>query len=555
MERLRRKIKEIDGRGYKAYSSLRGIYKFRDYELEFLRIQGDPFATPSVVKLTIKNHGYSKRYTEGEARTATEDFIYRRLWKACNRESKKRGSGNSGNLSIPDPGQVVLQRSAVSLRNGILTVKFYVGLPANGRRILGSEAEEIFFKRIPRIANRLFYGLQDKTKLENHVKLFECQQELRKKLKELGLISFIGDGSVLPRESGISDLPMKGAKFFISPRKLKREIELPCGKKITGMGIPAGITLISGGGYHGKTTLLEAIQSGIYNHIEGDGREWVITIEDALKIRAEDGRSIKNVDISNFIRNLPSGLDTKNFSSADASGSTSMAATISEAMEIGVSLLLIDEDTTATNFMIKDERMAELIRKEPIIPFVERIKEMKEMGISTIIVAGGAGEYLSVADLVIVMEEYLPEDETAEAKRIVSRYPSSFKGDFPPLKMPVERIPEPESFSPYFRGKDRVKVKGNTILYGSEEIDTHSFEQIKSQSQLKTIVYSLRYLFDLQRKEKRKLADLLSKWEEDVEKRGLGLLSKISPSMFYVRKHELAMAINRMRKLRITRIE
>lgn len=553
MEKLRRKLREIDGRGYKAYSSLRGTYKFRGFELNFLRIQGDPFATPSVVKLTIKNHGYSRRYTEGDARVATEDFIYRRLWELCRRESERKGTGGSGTISVLAPGQVMLPRSAVSLKNGLLTVKFYVGLPAHGRRILGREAEEILLKKIPRIADRLHYSLQNKVALENHVVLYECQQELRRKLKELELVAFVGDGSILPRESGVSDLPMKGAKFFISPKRLKMEIELSCGKKITGMGIPRGITLISGGGYHGKTTLLEAIQYGVYNHIEGDGREWVITVEDALKIRAEDGRSVKRVDISNFIRDLPSGLETTDFSTDDASGSTSMAASISEAMEFGVSLILIDEDTTATNFMIKDERMAELIRKEPIIPFVERIKEMKEMGISTIIVAGGAGEYLSVADLVIVMEEYLPEDETSEAKRIVARYSSSFKGEFPPLKKPVERIPEPESFSPYFRGKDRVKVKGETILYGSEELDTHSFEQIKSQGQLKTISYSLRHLFDLQRREKTSLSRLLDRWEKDIELRGLEVLSRISPSMFMVRRQELAMAVNRMRKLKIER--
>ncbi len=551
MENLRRKIREIDGRGYKAYKSLRGRYRYRFFDLEFLKIQGDPFATPSVVLLIFRRHGYPEEYLREEVRTATEDFIYRRLYEGCRKLSEKEGSGGSGKLHVPEPGQAVFPRSAVQFKNGTLLVKFYVGLPAAGRRILGREAEEIFMRKIPKLGESLIFSSMPEEDLKRHCQLFRCQNELRAKLRELGLVAFVGDGSILPRQSGISDLPMKGAKFFLSPRSLRREIELPCGKRVVGMGIPQGVTLISGGGYHGKTTLLEALQSGIYNHIDGDGREWVITAEDAVKIRAEDGRSIKRVDISNFIKDLPSGLDTEDFSTEDASGSTSMAASISEALEVGTSLLLIDEDTTATNFMIKDERMAELIRKEPIIPFVERVKELKEQGVSTILVAGGAGEYLSVADLVIVMEEYLPSDATAEAKRIISRYPAKFRGEFPPLKPPRSRTPLPEGLSPYFRGKERIKVKGETILYGSDEIDTHSFEQIKSPAQLSTIAHSLRLLFDLQREKAQNLRELLGRWEEVLKNRGFEALSRISPGLFAVRRHEVAMALNRMRRLKI----
>ncbi len=551
MENLRRKIREINGRGYKAYKSLKGKYKYKFFDLEFLKIQGDPFATPSVVLLTFRRHGYPEDYLKEDVRTATEDFIYRRLYLKCREFSEKEGSGGSGRLHVPEPGQAVFPRSAVFFRDGVLFVKFYVGLPAAGRRILGREAEEIFMKKIPRIGEALLFSSLQEDRLKEHCDLFRCQNELRSRLKDLGLVAFVGDGSVLPRQSGISDLPMKGAKFFISPRNLRVEVSLSCGKKVVGMGIPRGITLISGGGYHGKTTLLEALQNGIYNHINGDGREWVITLKDAVKIRAEDGRSVKRVDISNFIRDLPSGLDTEDFSTEDASGSTSMAASISEALEIGTSLLLIDEDTTATNFMIKDERMAELIRKEPIIPFVERVKELKEHGVSTVLVAGGAGEYLSVADLVIVMEEYLPSDATAEARRIVSRYPAKFRGEFPPLKPPRPRTPLPESMAPYFRGRERIKVKGETVLYGAEEIDTHSFEQIKTSSQLSSIAHGLRLLFELQRREIRPLRSLLEEWERTLEERGLEALSRVSPGLFMIRRQELAMAMNRMRRLKV----
>lgn len=71
------------------------------------------------------------------------------------------------------------------------------------------------------------------------------------------------------------------------------------------MGIPEGVTLIVGGGFHGKSTLLQALERGVYHHIAGDGREMVITRQDAVKVRAEDGRNIEKVNISAFINNLP----------------------------------------------------------------------------------------------------------------------------------------------------------------------------------------------------------------------------------------------------------
>ena len=101
------------------------------------------------------------------------------------------------------------------------------------------------------------------------------------------------------------------------------------------MGIRKGITLIVGGGYHGKSTLLKALEAGVYNHIAGDGREFVITDDTAFKLRAEDGRSITGVDISPFIKNLPNKKDTVHFSTEDASGSTSQAANLMEALESG----------------------------------------------------------------------------------------------------------------------------------------------------------------------------------------------------------------------------
>jgi len=289
--------------------------------------------------------------------------------------------------------------------------------------------------------------------LEEHIKLVEDQEFIRRKLKEKGLVCFIANNSILPRESGISAKPLKDAVKFVSPENLKVKFTLPSGKEIEGMGIKEGITLICGGGFHGKSTLLEAIQLGVYNHIKDDGREFVITREDAVKIRAEDGRYIEKVDISPFIENLPFGKDTRHFSTEDASGSTSQSANIIEAIEAGSKLLLIDEDTTATNLMIRDLRMQKLVHKdkEPITPFIDRIRELWEkFGISTIMVSGGLGDYFEVADYVIVMENYLPKDKTKEAKQIIQNFPSKrIKETSEPFKIPKPRFVISETINPH----------------------------------------------------------------------------------------------------------
>ncbi len=241
----------------------------------------------------------------------------------------------------------------------------------------------------------------------------------------MGLVAFIANGAILPRESGVSEKPLtQGALPFLAPPSLEIEVELPNQGKIKGLGIKKGITLITGGGFHGKSTLLKALERGIYNHIPGDGREGVVTLESAVKIRAEDGRFIASTDISPFISNLPFNLDTQKFSTPNASGSTSQAANIIEALESKSKLLLLDEDTCATNFMIRDKRMQTLIHKEdePITPFIDRVKELyTSFGVSTILVLGGCGDYLEVADTVIMMKNYKPLDVTLPAKKIIKR--------------------------------------------------------------------------------------------------------------------------------------
>ncbi|MDE7286221.1 MAG: ABC-ATPase domain-containing protein, partial [Lachnospiraceae bacterium] len=351
-------------------------------------------------------------------------------------------------LSVSRCGQQVLERTALKVEKGNITLRFEAGFPANGRTINARELEKMLFDILPVCVRKsLYYSQIDQNKLKQAICLCEDQQYIREKLPELSLCAFIADGAILPRESGISERPMKGAVPFKSPDSLEVTLDLPNKGKVTGMGIPKGITLFVGGGYHGKSTILQALQNGVYNHIGGDGRELVITDETAVKLRAEDGRSIKSVDISPFISNLPNKKDTTHFSTEDASGSTSQAANLMEGVEAGSSLLLIDEDTSATNFMIRDQLMQEVILtgEEPITPFICRVKSLyRDLGISSVIVAGSSGSYFHVADTVIQMKEYVPFDITQKAKKAAEGYPAMSGEDVPFPAYVKERCPLPD---------------------------------------------------------------------------------------------------------------
>ena len=382
---LQELLHRIDHRGYPAYKDTRGVYVFGQYRLSIDNVQGDPIAAPSKVSVHVSGKAakFPKELWEtAEKRIALQDFLLRRFSREIEDFSfQAKGSGKSGLMTVSRPGQEILERSACEMnpQNGDLVLRMEIGFPANGRTINSRELEKILFTFMPKCVEKsLYYKAYKAEALQKNANLAEDQIYIREKLKELGLVAFIANGSILPRESGISKKPMKQAVAFESPASMEVTLELPHAGTMKGMGIRQGITLIVGGGYHGKSTLLQAIELGVYNHIAGDGREYVITDDSAMKVRAEDGRSIHNVDISMFINHLPNGKDTVHFQTEDASGSTSQAANIVEAMEAGTKVFLIDEDTSATNFMVRDELMQRVVSREsePITPFVDRICEL-----------------------------------------------------------------------------------------------------------------------------------------------------------------------------------
>ncbi len=557
MDRLRRILFRLDGRGYGAYKELRGAYRFPEFTLYLDRIQSDPFAPPSRVRVRVPAEVArlpSSAYASEPRRIGLENFLADTLARRAREYSGVKGSGKSGLIVVHGPGQELLPRSTVSVfPDGQVEARFFVGLPAAGRRILAREAWKLLGEILPRLVREsLLYPHLPSASLWEFVTTYEDAHYLREKLVEMRLVAFVAEGAILPRASGVDPRPAPEAVPFEPPPELRVEIELPHRGPVRGMGIPEGITLIVGGGFHGKSTLLRALELGIYNHRPGDGRELVVSRYETVKIRAEDGRSVCGVDISPFITHLPLGKPTENFETPCASGSTSQAAAIMEALEIGARVLLLDEDTSATNFMIRDARMQALIakEKEPITPFIDRVRELYErFGVSTVLVMGGSGDYLEVADTVIAMDHFRPRVVTAEARRIVQAYPSGRKRECP---RPLDRIPRRRVLSSGLpRGEWKIKVQGTRgLILARQEIDLSAVEQLVSADQVRTIGVLFGPLLEGLRSG-RTIDQAVTELEERLRKEGFSALTReVRGDLAFVRRFELAAALNRLRTLK-----
>ena len=538
---LKELLHSINRKSYPAYKSLRGAYQFDRYILSIDHVQGDPFASPShiSVKLSHRDTGFpAEYYKDSLTRITLGDFLNRQFEQQVNRYTfRAKGSGKSGLISVSHCGQEVLARTACEITEKGITARFFIGFPANGRTINSPELEKILFDFLPVCIHKaFFYRNLDPEALRKAICLAEDQAFIRQELKKRSLAAFVSDGAILPRESGISSRPMKNSVPFVSPESLRVSMELPHRGTITGMGIPCGITLIVGGGYHGKSTLLNALELGIYDHISGDGREYVITDPSAQKLRSEDGRFIKDVDISLFINDLPNKKDTLCFSTEDASGSTSQAAGIVESMEAGSKVFLLDEDTSAPNFMVRDSFMQRVIcrEKEPITPFLERARDLYEKAeISTILVAGSSGAFFHIADTVIQMDNYHPVDITSVTKKLCQEYPLS------DIEAPAFRFPEshrimtrakvtssrhsrpgqPERLKTKVHGKDGFSL-------GKTEVDLRYVEQLIDSEQTASLALLLKYACEHLIDGKRTLPEIITYLDTQLKRQGLSFFSE-----------------------------
>lgn len=494
-------LRGLDGRGYKAYREAKGAYRAAGFSLHIDHVQGDPFAEPSRFRAVVPSA--SAAFPEWVLRSAIRrraaaDFLNRALADALAAERRDEGSGKSGALEVLRPKQEVLARASLLVdETGEVVARFRVGLPARGRRILGHAAARMVTEAVPAaVEASLLFRSSDGEALRRHVETVEDAVALREQLPERGLVAFVADGASLPRRSGVDDRPLtEGVVPFRSPESLRVTLEAPNAGALTGLGIPEGVTLIVGGGYHGKSTLLRAVERGVYDHVPGDGRERVVTVTDAVKIRAEDGRAVAGVDIGNFIARLPSREDTRAFWTENASGSTSQAAAIAEALEVGARCLLLDEDTSATNFMIRDARMQALVsdEDEPITPFIDRARQLhQELGVSVIVVVGGSGDYFDVADTVVAMRSYIPADVSARAREIADELPTARRAEGGPWAPIRSRAVEPGSVDAS-RGRRDLSIRIRSVdraEFGRTLVDLGGVEQLVEEAQTRAIAYA-----------------------------------------------------------------
>ncbi|MEB7421545.1 ABC-ATPase domain-containing protein [Staphylococcus arlettae] len=554
-------LQSLDGQKYGAYKRLSGTYAYNNFQLAIDHIQTDPYAPPSKVRIIINKitTGIPEDLIDTKLkRIAVSDFLTRNIYSEIHNLTKQQGHKHS-NIMIDSCGPEILERSAVTITDNSIEVCLEIGLPAKGRKILGKTATHIFKTIVPEIVARaLSYKNIDQVALADQVTLMEDQHYIREFLVQQGYIAFVANGSILPRQSGVSQQPLTHAVSFTSPATYEQALTLPSGKQVRGMAIPEGITLIVGGGYHGKSTLLEALQRGVYPHIVGDGREYVITRDDAMKIRAEDGRSIAQVNIQPFIDNLPGNKDTTQFTTPNASGSTSQAANVMEALEARSSVLLIDEDTSATNFMIRDDRMQQLIapEKEPITPFAHKVKPLyDDYQVSTILIVGGSGDYFDVADHVLMMDEYVLQDVTTKAHDIAKntsvQKPYHHSEHFGTI---TQRTPLTASFNS--KGKDgRFKVKGRTtILYNKEQINLAAVEQLVDTSQTNCLALMLAYYQRYLLNDTATLSQAVRQLYQHIDTHGLAAISPYQGhpgNLALPRPQEFYAALNRYRGLQI----
>jgi predicted ABC-class ATPase len=555
MRRLGSALDRIDRKGYGAYKDISGSFEFDDFTLFVDNVQRDPFAPPSLIRVRTRENGFDPALFENPVRrVAFEDFLTREADRAVRDVVRgDRGSGGSGRVEIQHPSQKVLPRTSMVVEQDHVEARMAVGLPARGRSVDGQAARVVLLEELPQVVGRALKpeGV-DLDRAGLHVKTIEDANHLRDLLPSLGLVAFVGDGAVLPRESGATDRPLReGAVPFRSPEEFRVRVRLPNRGAVTGMGIPEGVTLVAGGGFHGKSTLLQALSWGVYDHAPGDGRELVVARGDAVKVRAEDGRSVAGVDISAMIGALPGGRSTEDFSSPNASGSTSQGANIAEALEVGTSLLLVDEDTSATNFMVRDERMRELVRREPISPFIHLVRPLYlSLGVSTVVVVGGVGDYLDVADRVILLEDYAASDATGRAREVVGRFPPRAPLEDRQIKPPRPRRLRAGSLDLRRGKRETARGRGlHTVELGRERVDLSSVEQLAEAGQTEA---AARIIGRFAAGGDRGLGEMVEEALAAVSEGGLEALGQRRGhpgQMSLPRAQEVAAAVNRARSL------
>ncbi|MEJ2154012.1 MAG: ABC-ATPase domain-containing protein [Desulfobacteraceae bacterium] len=567
---LIRKLNDMDGKSYRKYGALsNNTYDAQNYLMRFLHIQRSPGAFPaSVVQLEMDHRNLELDgafLSNPPRRLATADYLLRRLREAVQTHARQnRGAQGSGSFQPLELPPQVLQRNLVHFDHGALRLAFHISLPGSKEnRIVAAHAIAMFEEELPAIIRHLRKAAGSGKALKVHCDVVEDMIDLQGRLSRYNLVAFVGDGAILPRQSGISSLPLKtGAVAFHAPDDLAVKVDMPHAGRVRGLGIRPGVNVVIGGAFHGKSTLLQALAKAVYPHIPGDGRERVVTHPDAAVICSEEGRAVTGLDISGFIDRLPSRKSTRRFSTSNASGSTSQAAATVESLLSGVKMILLDEDTSAANFLARDPNMRRLIPEETIIPLIDRVGELhRQWRVSTLMVLGGSSTYLGAADHVVAMRNYQPVNMTGRALELDLPQPPQ-----PPQPLAIcdRRQVLAGNFDPRYDARRlgktldvRIKplrLQPGVLEYGNQRIDLTCLDALVDPHQVMAIGYAL--LQAGARLDDRLLSpsDLADALDDLIAGQGLDTLAAGTHAFIPLarpRRLELAAAINRVRDLQV----
>lgn len=563
-ERLRDKLLALEGKPVQPSLGLEGAYRFDRFVLHFDRMIGESPGVPLPLRVRIDQAEAqfpAALWGSRAGKVALEDFIARQWADAARKVGRTRGGRPAFVIDVG--GQQMLQRTACRIAEDFVEVRCGVFLPSEGRKIVAKAAQAVFLEDLPQVVDAaLLYASQNPQAVQRHVQVAEDAEALRLQVAARGLVAFLAEGAVLPRESG-SDRPLLSHLVPLqAPPALAVTLELPHRGAVTGLGIPRGVTVILGSPFSGRSTLLRAIAASVYAHLPGDGREFCAAVPDAVLVRAEEGRRVEGVNLAAFLSAPPSGEDPTRYRSDHAIDVVSQAAGIVEALEAGCTLLLFDEDTSAPGLLARDAVWRHLApdAAQPVTPLADVVRPLyEEHGVSTILITSHGADYVGVADTVIGVDAFRLRAVTAEAKRAAEQGQAAPAGKSRFGGIP-NRVPLGDSLSPLkgrrFRGESHGGAQSaRSVVLGRDVVDLGVIEQLVDPSQARATAAALIFAADRGLADgMRAIREILGLIEMQIAQHGLeGLVGSdtIPGDLALVRRHELAAALNRLRTLRV----
>ena len=564
-EELYGKIEQVNLKGHGDLQQLLGDYDFSRYVLKILRIE-EPVETQLsmlIVRVPQLIAGFPQDLIQTPVgRTALEDLIARKVADEIEKTASYDTAGISRRrLYFTRPGQKILPRSSLVVTEEYVEARIYFRPPMQDDKIMGSDLKELFFGMLPRIANSaLIYCNLHEGEAERCVNSMSDADHIRRLLPTRGWVSFVAEQSHLCRVNHGDTPDMHRTQTLRVDDALAKSLDLPKAGAVRGFGVPSGLTVILGDAYSGRVELMRAMSAGIYNHVRGDGREQVITVPDAVYLKAEAGRSVRRVDLSAFLRDA-GDENSPVFSSPNADVFASEAAATVEALEAGARALLFDESDSSPEFLARDPRLAGLTppaeqRITPLSAIARRMVD--QLGVS-VVVAGTVTvtDFIPVADTVLRIANFKVYDVTKEAKKLVTAVPAPSAPINVASMVERSRSIVPSSIDPS-AGRSDFLIEADDIhslRFGREKIDLSSVEQLADVDQTRTIGRILYYAKTRYMEEVRPIREILDAIDHDLSSEGLETLTRtLQGDLARPRRYEIAAALNRLPSLRIARL-